>query len=264
VDLIGFPLIIKPLSGAGSVDTHRVDNLAELERGLEKMRHVSEIAVEEFIDGEEYTFDTICIDGEIVYESAGWYRPRPLVDRQHEWISGQTIVLRDLDAPHLTAGREMGREVLRALGFRTGFTHMEWYRKSDGEVVFGEIGARPPGAHMVDLMNYTADIDLFAGWAEAVTAGQFSQQGEREYNSAIVVKRARGQGRIHHVEGLDRLQSEFGEHIMLVNLLPVGTPRNDWRTSILSDGYVILRHPDLPSLLNMADRVGTDLQLYAE
>jgi biotin carboxylase len=264
VNLIGFPLIIKPLSGAGSIDTHRVDNLHELERGLEKMRHVSEIAVEEFIDGEEYTFDTICIDGEIVYESAGWYRPRPLVDRQHEWISGQTIVLRDLDAPHLAEGREMGREVLRALGFRTGFTHMEWYRKSDGEAVFGEIGARPPGAHMVDLMNYTADIDLFAGWAEAVTAGQFSQRAERRYNSAIISKRARGQGRIHHVEGLDRLQSEFGEHIMKVNLLPVGTPRNDWRTSILSDGFVILRHPDLPALLNMADRVGTDLQLYAE
>ena len=39
----------------------------------------------------------------------------------------------------------MGHQVITALGFTAGFTHMEWYRKADGEVVFGEIGARPPG-----------------------------------------------------------------------------------------------------------------------
>lgn len=260
---LGFPLIIKPLSGAGSVDTHRVDNFAELEQGLAKMRHVSDIAVEEFIDGEEFTFDAISIDGEIVFESVGWYRPRPLIDRMHEWVSPQTIVLRDLDQPHLLPGRQMGREVLRALDFRTGFTHMEWYRKPDGEVVFGEIGARPPGAHMVDLMNYACDIDLYAGWAEVVTTGRFSQRPERLYNTAIVVKRAQGQGRIRHIEGLERLRSDFGEHVMNVTLLPIGTPRNDWRTSLVSDGFVMLRHPDLEVLLKMADRVGTDLHLYA-
>ena len=38
----------------------------------------------------------------------------------------------------------MGFEVIKALKFQSGFTHMEWYRKADGEVVFGEIGARLP------------------------------------------------------------------------------------------------------------------------
>ena len=36
----------------------------------------------------------------------------------------------------------MGREVIAAMGFTSGFTHMEWYRTASGEVVFGEIGAR--------------------------------------------------------------------------------------------------------------------------
>jgi hypothetical protein len=31
--------------------------------------------------------------------------------------------------------------------------------------VFGEIGCRPGGAHIVDQMNYTSDIDLFREWA---------------------------------------------------------------------------------------------------
>ena len=48
-----------------------------------------------------------------------------------------------------------------------------------------------------------------------------------------------------------------------VELLPPGAPRRDWKQTLLSDGWVILRHPDLAATLEMADRVGTDLQLYA-
>ena len=40
-------------------------------------------------------------------------------------------------------------------------------------------------------------------------------------------------------------------------------PRRDWKTTLVSDGYLIVRHPDLETTLAMADRVGTDLQLFA-
>ena len=48
-----------------------------------------------------------------------------------------------------------------------------------------------------------------------------------------------------------------------VDLLPLGAPRRDWRQTLLSDGHVILRHPDLQATMEMADRVGIELQLYA-
>ena len=84
----------------------------------------------------------------------------------------------------------MGHEVLKALNMKTGFTHMEWYRKSDGEVVFGEIAVRPAGARTVDLMNFVSDIDLFRGYAEAEVHGRFSATGPRKYNTVNVFKRA--------------------------------------------------------------------------
>lgn len=260
---IGFPLILKPIAGAGSADTYRVNDASQLEAALARMGHISEVNVEEFIEGEEFTFDTICVDGEIAFYSISWYRPRPLIARTVEWISPQIIMLRETKAAELEGGREMGRAVLRALGFRTGFTHMEWYRKADGEVVFGEIAARPPGAHSVDVMNYACDIDLFTGWAEAVVHGRFSQRVERRYNSVIIFKRAQGSGRIQRIEGLERILSHFGEHIACIDLLPIGAPRRNWLQTLLSDGYVIVRHPDLRRALEMADAVGTDLQLYA-
>ena len=83
-----------------------------------------------------------------------------------------------------------------ALGFQSGFTHMEWYRKADGEVVFGEIGARPPGAHQVDQMNYACDFDVYREWGRAVAFGRFDAHIERKYNVSTIYKRAQGEGRI--------------------------------------------------------------------
>jgi len=173
------------------------------------------------------------------------------------------MALRELARPLLANGRRMGGEVIRAMGFRDGFTHMEWYLKPDGDVVFGEIAARPPGAYTVDVMNYACDIDLFLGWAEAVVHGRFSQPIERRYNAASIFKRAQGQGRIRHIEGLGPLLAEFGSFITCIDLLPIGAQRRDWLQTLISDGMVILRHPDLSTAMEMADRVGTDLQLYA-
>lgn len=262
-ELIGFPLILKPIAGAGSADTHRVDDIRDLERILPLLRHVPEVSVEEFIDGEEFTFDTICADGRILYYNIAWYRPRPLIGRTVEWISPQTMTLRDPDTSQLEDGRRMGREVLDALGFRTGFTHMEWFRKSDGEVVFGEIGARPPGARSVDLMNYASDIDVFTGWAEAVCHGRLSQDLDRRYNAAVIFKRAQGQGRIQRIEGLESLLHRYGRHVVDVDLLPIGAHRRDWKQTLRSDGNVIVRHPDLDTTMEMADRFGVELQMFA-
>ena len=230
---------------------------------LPKLVWVDEVSVEEFVEATEYTYDTICAGGEVLFDNIAWYRPRPLIARQLEWISPVTMVLRDIDAAELSSGRAMGRDVLRALGFRDGFTHMEWYRRDNGEVVFGEIGARPAGARTVDVMNFANDVDLFQQWAEALIHGRFSEPIERRYNAASIFKRAQGQGRITHIEGLSRLLSDYEEWVCAIDLLPIGAPRRDWLMTLISDGMVIVRHPDLDSCIEIADRFATELQLYA-
>ncbi len=260
---IGYPLIVKPIAGAGSSDTYRVDSEQELENILPAFRAVPEVSVEEFVDGEDYTFETICVDGVIEYHSIAFYRPRALAQKLNQWISPQTVVVREVDAPEFEPGRAMGRAVIDALGFKTGFTHMEWYRTPSGEAVFGEIGARPPGARLVDLMNFASDVDTYTGWAEAVCHGSFSQKVERKYNCAWVFKRAQGQGVIQRIDGLAPLLQEYGEWICHLDLLPVGAPRRDPQQTLVGDGIVIVRHPDYEILLRIADRFGTELQMYA-
>jgi hypothetical protein len=264
VGRIGFPVILKPIAGAGSADTYRVNDADELRAVLPQLQHIPLVSVEEFVDGEEFTYDTITIDGNIAYDNIAWYRPRPLIARSNEWISPQVIALRNVDQPDLAAGRRMGHDVIRALGFDTGFTHMEWYRKADGEVVFGEIGARPPGAHQVDQMKFACDFDVFRAWGQAVVNERIDEVFERRYNVATVYKRARGTGHIRRIEGADDLQKRFGRHVVWNTLLPPGSPRRDWKKTLVSDGFVMLRHAELARTLEMADAVGSDLHLYAE
>ena len=57
---------------------------------------------------------------------------------------------------------------------------------------------------------------------------------------------------------------EFGEHVVWNTLLPPGTPRRDWRKTLVSDGFIMLRHPDLQATMDMADAVGSELEMYAE
>jgi len=258
----GFPLIIKPISGAGSADTYPLHEAADLETALKKMGHVAEATVEEFVVGEEHTYDTVCANGDILYENVAWYRPTPLAAKLEEWISAQATCVRDLDQPEIAVGRDLGRRVLKALGFETGFTHMEWFRTASGEAVFGEIGARPPGARLVHVMNYTSDADLFRGWAEAVCWGRLSQDTSRKYNAGVIFKRAQGPGNIvRRYEGLDRLMARFREHVTVIDLTPIGSPRRDWKSSAIGDGWIVVRHPDLQTALAIGDAFASELRV---
>jgi biotin carboxylase len=261
---VGYPLVVKPISGAGSADTHRAGDRGELEAALASMLHVGEASIEEFIDGEEFTFDTLCVGGEPVYQNVAQYLPRPLVARTNEWISPVIITVRDLDQPAIRPGIELGRKVLAALGMGDGFTHMEWFKKPDGEVVFGEIGCRPGGAHLVDQMNYTSDIDLFREWARVSCWGEFEAETRRKYNCAIIFKRAIGAGRITRIVGLEEYRRRFGPFIADEQLLRPGTPRRNWKHTLVSDGFIIVRHPDWEEARRMASAAATDVTLYAE
>ena len=260
---VGFPLIVKPVAGAGSADTYRVDSARDLERVLPALRHVPQVTVEEFIEGEDMTFDTVTVGGVVAHYNICRYWPRALESKTHEWLSPVTYALRDVEADDLAPGREMGFAVLDALGFDTGYTHMEWYRTADGEAVFGEIGARPPGVRTVDLINFASDVDTYRGWAEGVVHARWSQPVERKYNACWIVKRARGQGRIERIEGLGPLLQEYGERVCSLDLLPIGAPRRNWKATLVSDGMIFLRHPDLAALEEIAGEFSTRLQLYA-
>lgn len=264
VEIIGYPLIIKPISGAGSADTYRINDKAALEKILPGLRHVDEVSCEEYVTGEEFTYDTLCVGGRPVYENVANYLPKPIEARSNEWISPVIITVREQTQPRLAPGLALGRAALQALGMGDGFTHMEWFLTPSGEAVFGEIGCRPGGAHLVDQMNYTSDDDLFTEWARVVCHHRFEGSGERKFNCGIVFKRAKGRGRITRIEGLEAWKKAAGEWVVHDTLLRPGTPRRNWKHTLVSDGFVMVRHPEWSEAHRLCFAAATDVEMFAE
>jgi hypothetical protein len=261
---IGFPLILKPIGGAGCSDTFKVTSWVELERTLPALGQLSEASCEEYIEGEELTFDTLCIRGTPALENVTMYLPKPLDAANHEWISPMAISIRDLAQPKLAPGLALGRAALEVLGMQDGFTHMEWFLTPSGEAVFGEIACRSGGAGLVDQMNFTCDIDLYREWARVVLYGHFEASAQRKYNVGMVFKRAIGWGNITRIEGLRDWLRACGSWVVEESLLRPGSPRRDWKQTQIADGRLIVRHPEWDEVLRMCRAAATDIRIHAQ
>jgi hypothetical protein len=55
----------------------------------------------------------------------------------------------------------------------------------------------------------------------------------------------------------------YGEHVALVDLLPVGAPRRDWRSTVTGDGMIVVRHPELQQVIEMTEAFARDFQMFA-
>ena len=264
-DLAGFPLILKPRSGAGASGTVRVDDFAGLDHALGVFggQGVESIAVEEFVEGHEGFYDTITVDGQVALDFASHYYPNVLEAMRTRWISPQFVSTNRIEvAPEYAELRDMGRRVIAALGIGTSATHMEWFFGPKG-LKFSEIGCRPPGVGAWDLYSAGNDIDLYREWANAIVAGGTNATPSRRYASGIVALRPERDGVISGYSGVDELQQQYGEWVIDAHLPPPGTPTQGVEAGYMANAYVRMRHPDYDALRGMLDAVGRTLHVYA-
>src|SRR3954468_15899354 len=117
--VVGYPLILKPRTGAGALDTTRVDNDTELDAalGMFGAQHVESIAVEEFVEGHEGFYDTISVDGRASIDFVSHYYPNVLEAMRTRWISPQFIATNRVEqVGDYQQLRDMGHRVNEALG----------------------------------------------------------------------------------------------------------------------------------------------------
>jgi hypothetical protein len=239
---IGLPVVVKPPAGAGARNTFRVDNPQRLEQVLAVVPPSSErpTLIEEFILGEEHSFDSVCIDGRPVWHSISRYYPTPLEVIENPWIQWCVLLPREIDTPEYAPIVDAGFRALGALGMRTGLAHMEWFRRKDGSVAISEVGARPPGAQFTTLISYAHDFDLYRAWGRLMVFGEFVPP-PRRWAVGIAFLRGQGEGRVKAIRGVDAIAPELGPITVEVRLPREGaSPTGTYE----GDGYVVVRHPE--------------------
>lgn len=251
---IGYPLVAKPPAGAGAKSTVRVENPDQLRA---HMRHcppssAEPLLLEEFIQGREFSFDSVSIAGRHLFHSVSTYTPTPLEVVQNPWIQWNVLLPRELDTPDYQSIFSAGPRALDALGMHTGMTHMEWFRRDDGSIAISEVAARPPGAQFTSLLSLAHDTDFYVAWARLVTHGQFDIPN-RKFAAGAAYLRAQGHGpAVRGIRGLEALRRELGDLVVEAKLpRPGQSPSGTYE----GEGYVLLRHKNTDVVRNGLRRV---------
>ncbi len=239
---VGYPLIVKPPAGSGSRGTFRIEGAEDLASLLRQMPPSAErpALLEEFVVGDEHSFDSIALDGRVVWHSINHYFPSALEVLRAPWIQWCVLLPREVDDPRYDGIRAVAGEALRVLGMHTGMSHMEWFRRPDGSVAISEVGARPPGARFVNLISWAHDVDLFRAWADTVVHGRFTPR-PRPYAAGAAYLRGQGEGRVRAVRGLEDVARELGPLVVEARMPELGQAASG---TYEGEGYVIVRHPE--------------------
>lgn len=238
---VGYPFIVKPPAGAAAEATLRIDGPAALRQTLQHTAPGPDRAMllEEFLTGEEHSFETISIGGRAMWHSLTHYYPTPLEVLHTPWMQWRVVLPREIDEPRYDDIRRAAFGSLEALGMDTGLTHLEWFRRPDGSLAISEVAARPPGAQITTLISRAHDIDFLQTWARVMVYEEF-EPPERQYAAGIAYLRGQGQGRVQTIHGLEQAEREVGSLIVDVKLPTIGQEPSG---SYEGEGYVIVRHP---------------------
>ncbi len=237
-DQVGLPMIVKPPDGAGSVATHRVEDIETLKRVVAPARPDRPVLCEEFMQGLERSFEVISVGGEPVWHSLTMYDPQPIRVVENPWIQWTVCLPREVDDPAFDDVRHNGFAALKALGMGTGLSHMEWFRRPDGTLAISEIAARPPGAQIMRLMSFAGEVDFYQKWARLMVHDAF-EAPPRTYAVGAAFLRGQGRGRVRAVRGLEAAQKRVAGLVVEVQMPRVGMfPTGSYE----GEGYVIVRH----------------------
>ncbi|MBM76234.1 MAG: hypothetical protein CMK59_12595 [Proteobacteria bacterium] len=260
VERVGYPIILKPPSGAGCKATYRVNTKAELFQALSDIA-VRPVLAEEFLTGQEYSMEAFTVNGQPRFASFSRYYPSPLEVMENPHLQWVVLFPRELKDPLYQRAKAIGYKAIRALGLQEGMTHMEWFCRPDGSVAVGEIGARPPGAQISEVTGLIHGFSTHQVWAQVMVFGHLNIPTHRNSAAAIVFLRGSGKGRVKQIHGLSEAQAKMGGFVVDVRLPLKGAPRS---SSYEGDGWVIIQHPDTEIVKKAAWELITTIRVEYE
>jgi hypothetical protein len=160
---LGWPVVIKPVLGGGSIDVVILESSDALARFATSPASASirglniPLIVEKYVEIEaEYTCNGIIHDGEVVFTATLKY-PRPQLNCPFGFNAQFTL---PPDHPDLAEILDLHARTVHAFGLRSGVTHMELL-KSGTDLLVGEIACRPGGGGMCDGIQLQYGVDIW-------------------------------------------------------------------------------------------------------
>ncbi|TAK72177.1 MAG: ATP-grasp domain-containing protein [Gammaproteobacteria bacterium] len=156
---LSFPIIAKPIDSAGSNGVRKINNINELAQWATSIEK-NGFELDEYITGELYHCDSFVHNGNILYTAVCHYSSPP-----HKFLLGHnlgSITLPNNDICYQEL-KKFNDYVLKNISTDfNGVTHLEVFKKDNGELIFLEIAYRGGGAGIPHMYQKHLNIDLFS------------------------------------------------------------------------------------------------------
>ena len=164
---VGFPAVLKPVSGAAAIGTERVNNMDEAVSAYERISALvnpqtdpvfannSELLLMQYLDGKEYDVDLVMRGGEVVFESITDNKPT----REPSFLATGSRLPSTLPDNEQRDAMDQAIASARALGLTDGVIHMEGKVTSEGPRLI-EANARMGGSYVRDWVLNVWGVDM--------------------------------------------------------------------------------------------------------
>lgn len=167
-DELGWPVVIKPVLGGGSLDVVVFDSPDAFARfcaspASESIRRLTiPLIVEKYVELEaEYNCNGIVHDGAVIFAAALRY-PVPLLGCPAGFNASYILPPEHPDRAEIL---DLHARTVRAFGLQAGVTHMEFLKGPDG-LLAGEIACRPPGGGIPGGIRLQYGVDIWRAFRE--------------------------------------------------------------------------------------------------
>ena len=220
IDVVGYPVIVKPDNGVGASSTYKLKNDEELQSFIDTMEKNVSYIMEEFITAEVNSYDAI-IDskGEPIFET-GNVTPNSIMDVVNNGDNSIYYIVKEL--PEDT--RKAGRKTVKSFGVKNRFVHFEFFRLTadhphmgkKGDVVALEVNMRPCGGFSPDMMNFANSTDVYKIYADMIAYdSSLKTCGERNF-CAFAGRRDGKNFKLSH----DELCAKYAANMKMISRIP--------------------------------------------
>lgn len=231
VKKVGYPIVVKPVVGVGASATYAIENDDELSHCFEYIH--GRYICEQYIHGDIVTFDGfVDRNGRIIFCTS------------HEYNAGVMECVNNArsiyyyNVTHIDPLlEELGRKAVAAFNVRERFFHIEWFRThvNPTSYCFLEINVRPPGLYTIDMMNYSADIDLYETWAASFHEYYPFESAKVKYSIGFAGRRINE----HFKHSNEEIMAQFSDNMVMAEPVPGAY------ADAMGEYFFIVRHPDL-------------------
>lgn len=217
---VGYPVIVKPDSGVGASDTHKLSCDADLEHFLETKIPDIQYIMEEFIHAEVNSYDAIIdADGKPMFET-GNVTPMSIMDIVNNSDNSIYYIVKNLPADT----RAAGRRTVKSFGVKSRFVHFEFFRLTQdqegmgkkGDIVALEVNMRPCGGFSPDMMNFANSTNVYKIWADMIAYNRSTlPDGEHAYCAYA----GRRDGK-NFVLSHEEIMEKYGSNMKMMERIP--------------------------------------------